>query len=247
MQPVLQALKSKRRERIEELRMLDSIDRSERKDARAIDAIVDLAQQQGVKLVECDRGELNTLTKNKPHQGFALVASPLEPEALAAAPAIGDAGDVWLCLDEVQDPQNLGALLRSARFLGAKGVAVAAKNSAPLSPAVSKASAGALEDMDVHAVSNMPRFLGKCVDAGWRVVAADASGFPLGAYPAKEAPTIVVMGSEGAGLRPMVRNACAGGLVKVDGVGDDVVDSLNVSVSGAICLWHFLAGGSGAE
>ena len=76
-------------------------------------------------------------------------------------------------MDEIVDPQNLGAVLRSAHFLGVAGVVVCAKNSAPLSPVVSKASSGALERMDVRSVGVMPRFLRRCVEEGWDVFGAD--------------------------------------------------------------------------
>lgn len=74
-----------------------------------------------------------------------------------------------MALDEVWDPQNFGALLRTSHFLGVDGVVVCAKNSAPLSPAVSKASAGAMEVMKVFSVDNMMRFTDKCVENGWQV------------------------------------------------------------------------------
>ena len=109
---------------------------------------------------------------------------------------------LWVALDEVVDPQNLGAVLRSARFLGVTGMAVCGRNSSPLNGTVSKASAGAMEAIVVHQVGAMQRFLARAAEEGWEVIgaaaehyAADVSSLTL------RKPTILVMGNEGAGLR----------------------------------------------
>jgi 21S rRNA (GM2251-2'-O)-methyltransferase len=129
---------------------------------------------------------------------------------------IPDSQKLWLVLDEVVDPQNLGALLRSAYFLGNIGVVVCAKNSAPPSPVVSAASAGALELASVWSTSNLPRTLLKAQEDGFRIVGA--SSVPIGEatflYELHELPkdddrpTILVLGSEGSGLRSLVARAC---------------------------------------
>ena len=188
-----------------------------------------------------------------------------------------NAPSLWLVLDEVVDPQNFGALLRSAYFLGGSapsgdstgssiGMMVCSKNSAPPSPVVSAASAGALELCEVFSTSNLPRTLNAAKEDGWRILGAAASA-PNGMIDAEtgeavqcldlqdvetgvsQPPTILVLGSEGHGLRTLVAKACSG-FVRVPGseaasVGEDTnagVDSLNVSVTGGIMLWHFLNG-----
>ena len=127
---------------------------------------------------------------------------------------------VWLALDEVVDPQNLGAVLRSAKFLGVAGVVVCAKNSAPLSPVVSKASAGALESMDVRSVGVMHRFLMRCVEDGWDVygTAAEEGAADVADVDARGRPSVLVMGNEGAGLRTNVRRACTS-MLRIAGGG----------------------------
>ncbi|CAI7774219.1 unnamed protein product [Closterium sp. NIES-53] len=139
-------------------------------------------------------------------------------EAAAGAAGAAVAPPVWVALDEVTDPQNLGAILRSAHFLGAAGVVVCAKNSAPLSAVVSKASAGALEIMQVHECTNMMRFLARSAANGWLVVgaAADPSAIPISRLSSGGSPTLLVLGSEGAGLRTNVKRACAH-LVRISG------------------------------
>ncbi len=133
--------------------------------------IVERAQALGVCVSERDRGELNVLSGNRPHQGVVLQCGVLDFVPLSCL-GEGDHGDVFLALDEVRDPQNVGALLRTAHFLGVKGVAVCKKNSSPITPVVSRASAGATEVMDVHGVESMPRFLRSTTGKGWRVLGA---------------------------------------------------------------------------
>lgn len=162
---------------------------------------------------------------------------------------------VWLCLDQVTDPQNFGAALRSAHFLGAGGVLTCSRNSSPLTAAVSKASAGAMELMQVHSCRNLPATLQMAREAGWRVLGADGGPNSISISELQGArsgqPTVLVMGSEGQGLRTNVHRACQH-LVRIDsvrrpaGLFEDVVpafaqvDSLNVSVATGILLHHLL-------
>lgn len=289
VQPVLNALRAQRRGRLIKLLLqgsgVDGNPRSFPPDS-PLARIQQLAEQLELEIDFVDKHELNMRSSNRPHQGVMLMAEPLDltpldcleaelplpaPRegmseedaarltALSAAPA-----PVWLALDEVMDPQNLGALLRSACFLGAAGVVLSAKNSATISPVVSKASAGAVELAAVHSTRNMPRFLNKCRENGWRVVGTALSGqtVPLPELQSGQ-PTILVLGNEGHGLRTMVQRACDT-LVRIDrpttgmlaqaradlAVGDEPdgdVDSLNVSVSGGILLSHLLRVGSGVS
>lgn len=216
-----------------------------------------MAAALDVPVKNLPKGDLNVLSRDRPHQGYVLHATPLDYEDVAdvgnapEAPAEAGAGaawtdaPVWLVLDEVSDPQNLGALARSAHFLGAKGVVACRRNSSALTPAVSKASAGAVESMAIRGVASMPRFLRRAKEQGWRVVGAAVSddavttgGLEVGV------PTLLVLGSEGRGLRPMVRAECDV-LARIGGRSGDVVeeagvDSLNVSVAGAILLHRLL-------
>jgi 21S rRNA (GM2251-2'-O)-methyltransferase len=272
---------------------LDNTKRSFRSDAKiqASSEIVALAKEHGVPLAEVDKGVLNTLCGNRPHQGFVLRCGGLNFEQLRSIPSAAgeDAKSnplVWLALDEVVDPQNLGALLRSVYFLGGGehvGVLVTAKNSSPLSPTVSASSSGALEFMTVYSTSNLPKMLNNAKDNGWRVLGAaaevptdkrrdytggndwdidvedDGDGTTQQQQQTQQCydlndvetqkPTILVLGSEGRGLRTLVARACSS-FVKIPGgvaLNDDDdsqagVDSLNVSVTGGILLWHFLSG-----
>ena len=144
--PVLNALLKQRRPKFVELLLQERQGAAPASPGLAMDVseIERLATELGVPLRSVSKHDLNMLSDNRPHQGVVLAVEPIELETLNAleapprdrAPKGSAAGVVpcWLALDEVVDPQNLGALLRSASFLGATGVVVCSKNSAALSP-----------------------------------------------------------------------------------------------------------------
>ena len=206
--PVLAAM-SQRARLIDRLLLQESLVLSKRKDIAAIER---MAREQNLPVVAVPKQELNLCCANRPHQGVVLQTQPLGFTPLAAPPAVvaGSPAPVWLALDEVSDPQNLGALLRSAYFLGASGVVVSEKNSSPLTPAVSKASAGAMELMQVRSTRSIVRLLGSAREQGWLVLGAalEEAVLPSEAAAATAArPTMLVLGSEGHGLRASVRRA----------------------------------------
>ncbi|CAN0117390.1 unnamed protein product, partial [Hapterophycus canaliculatus] len=268
--PVLNVLRNDRREKLG-LYCQDGLAPANKKDRAAANQIYDLARSTDVPMTTTDKGYLNTLCGNRPHQGFILKARPLQFEPILFLPRIEDVvstadsaaettttttatattteptvesgadeaddeevrdssataaalkkppaplaaaatGQVWLALDEVTDPQNFGALLRSAHFFGASGVVTCAKNSASLTATVSKSSAGAVEVMRVHSTANMMRFLKRSRENGWRVVGTSVSerSGPLHELPAGPGapPTIVVLGNEGYGVRTNVLREC---------------------------------------
>jgi 21S rRNA (GM2251-2'-O)-methyltransferase len=234
--PVLAALKADRRSK----HALYVLEESRRKESR-LDAVEELARETNVDVIQVEKGLLNEAVNDRPHQGCILCASKLGFAVLEAwTPPVQ--GACYLALDEIVDPQNLGSLCRTARFLGAS-VIVSAKNSAPLSAAASKASAGAIEEAPVYAVPNLPRALEEAKAQGWRVLGA---GVGENSVPVSDLdpsmPSVLVVGSEGEGLRTTVRRACDA-LVQVGSAPDNSgVDSLNVGVAGAILLHHLLGG-----
>jgi 21S rRNA (GM2251-2'-O)-methyltransferase len=284
--PVLNALLSNKRGTYGELLLQDrSVSKSSLSKSlmSEVESVVKLATKLNIPIEYVSKHDLNMLSDNRPHQGVVLGAAPMVLEQLVSLPNIistmvnGDGimthqrtkkKNVWLALDEVVDPQNLGALLRSACFLGAQGVVVCTKNSAALSPVVSKASAGALEIGNLYETNNMPRFLSLSVDHGWKVIGTCAGGgdsIPLSQLDTSQS-TVVVLGNEGHGLRFAVERACTtmvnipsplGTLsdpssikASVEGgegegqsqvVGHGGVSSLNVAVSGGIVLYHLLS------
>ena len=245
--PIKAALVADRRD-FKELLVQEGQSLSAKKDSKGAMEIMRLAKSKGVETRMLSKHDLNMLSGNRPHQGFVLRASPLHFKRLggsaALAPSPLDEGDrhrVVLALDEVWDPQNFGALLRTSHFLpGVAEVVVCAKNSAPLSETVSKASAGAMEVQEIYAVDNMMRFLDKSRENGWQVVGTSVGegSIKMEEVP-KDKPTILVLGNEGHGIRTNVLKRCSH-LVRVDGGSADGIDSLNVSVTGGILL-HYLS------
>ena len=216
------------------------------------------AKELGCTISYATKHDLNMLTESRPHQGVALDCTPLEMDSIESLLEENGSGDdaetrrdrqhpLWLALDEIIDPQNFGAILRTAHFLNIDGVVVCAKNSAPLSPVVSKASSGAMEAIKVYQTNAMHKFLAKCVDDGFNVVGlANQSGAENVSDLSLNQPTVLVVGNEGSGLRTNVRRACSR-IAKIEGGSDKngagankttSVESLNVSVATAIALFQ---------
>ncbi len=140
-----------------------------------------------------------------------------------------------VCLDQVTDPRNLGAVVRSADGAGATGVVVPAHGSAAVTPAVAKASAGAIEHLPVAVVPNLARYLAEIKRGDlWLYAAAGGQGASLWETDFTDG-TVFVLGAEGRGLRPLVRRMCDA-TVSIPLAGN--VESLNVSVAAAVLLFE---------
>jgi 23S rRNA (guanosine2251-2'-O)-methyltransferase len=169
------------------------------------------------------------------HQG---VCADVEPYRYAdAATLLGLPDPVLVALDEVTDPQNLGAICRSAECTGATGVILPERRSAEVTPAVCKASAGAVEHLAIARVRNLADFLAEAKGAGCWTYGAAAGGRTPYRRVDWTGGVVLVLGAEGRGLRPRVAAAC-----------DDVVslplrgriESLNVSATAAVFLYEIL-------
>eukprot|EP01134_Creolimax_fragrantissima_P003323 CFRG3323T1 len=172
--------------------------------------IIEYVNSEGVPVSFVSKGKLHSLSGNRPHQGVVLAASPLEYTPIRELEPWSSGGrpPLWVALDQVQDPMNLGAVLRSAYFLGADGVVTCRRNSCPLTPTVSRASAGAAEQMTVHDANNIPDFLKRSSDNGWIILGTHLTkGVSCNEYE-MEQPTILIMGSEGKGLRTNITRLC---------------------------------------
>lgn len=169
------------------------------------------------------------------HQGVCARAGPY-PYA-DEADLLTDPGAVVVALDEIQDPQNLGAVCRTAEAAGASGVVIPRHRSAEVTPAVGKASAGAVEHLAVARTRNLADFLAAAKQAGAWCYGA-AAGAPV-TYdePDYHGRVVVVLGAEGRGLRPRVAKACDA-LVALPLHGR--VASLNVSATAAVLLYEIL-------
>jgi 23S rRNA (guanosine2251-2'-O)-methyltransferase len=203
------------------------------KDAPQLDALARFASDQGAKVERVPRSELDRLAKGARHQGAIAFAPEL---AFAAVEDVARAPDALVvALDELEDPQNFGAIVRSAVAMGASAVVWPEHHSAPLSPATFRASAGAVEHATLCRVPSLPEALAAFEGAGLAIVGLDASAeLGISAIDLRE-PTVLVVGAEGKGLRKSVKRACRT-LARLPMKGP--VASLNASVSAAIALYE---------
>ena len=175
---------------------------------------------------------LNELAGTRDHQG---VVARVAPFRYADAYELAAGNDPLLVvLDQVTDPRNLGAVIRSAEGAGATGVILPAHNSARVTPVVARSSAGAVEHLPVAVVPNLARYLNEVKGPRLWVYAADAAGTPM-AEADLSGGLSLVFGAEGKGLRPLVRRACDA-TVSIPLAGR--VESLNVSVAAAVLLYE---------
>jgi len=201
-------------------------------------SILTAAQKKNIPVHELPAGKIQQMAGDAAHQGVAAQVGryPYAPEPDSyAARADSVSPPLWVLLDGVVDPRNLGAMLRTALCAGVDGVVVPKDRAAPATPAVSRASAGALEHVQLVRVTNLARTIegmkkdgcwiaGLDAEADQSLFAADLSG-PLG----------LVVGGEGRGLRPLVRKCCDF-LVRIPQRGP--VGSLNASAAGAVAVYE---------
>lgn len=197
-----------------------------------------MATEQGIQVVEHARRELDALVDGARHQGaVAELSGELRhlPEDLDTVLASLEGPGLFLVLDGVQDPHNLGACLRTANAAGVAAVIVPKDRSAGLTPAARKVAVGAAETTPLLQVTNLARSLRQLADAGvWIVGAAGEAETSL--YAADLAgPLALVLGAEGSGLRRLTREHCDL-LVHLPMAGS--VESLNVSVAAGVCLYE---------
>ena len=211
---------------------------SKRRQAKGIRALLELARAKGVSIQYRGPDYFSLLPGGSVHQGVSARVSdyPLvDIDAIFKKTETDDELPIVLALDGIVDPQNLGSLIRTALAMGIHGIILAKDRAAPLSPSVSKASAGAMEHAFIARVPNLVTALKGLKKAGLWVVGAhpgsgqrvDEADFNVG--------LAIVIGGEGKGIRPLVRKTCDY-LVSIP--QKKVVDSLNAAVAGAIVLYE---------
>jgi len=208
--------------------------------------LLDLAASMDLPRVEQaeargDRGEPIVLEADRiPEFGLEELLASGAGEADVLDGAEKQRSPWWVALDGVEDPQNLGATARVADAFGCQGLLLTRRHAPPLSPTVSRASAGAIEHLPVARVPNLVRALGQLRDHGFWSIGADLEGAtPLyeSDAPIWEGPLVFVMGAEGRGLRKGVREA-TDYRVQIPMVGQ--VESLNVGSAAAVLLYEAL-------
>jgi 23S rRNA (guanosine2251-2'-O)-methyltransferase len=202
---------------------------------RELREVAQLAGERKVSVEERSASELDALAKGERHQGVVAVGGSYSylnfDELLQHLPP----NALLVALDEITDPHNFGAIVRSAVALGAHGVITLKHRAAPVTPAVVRASAGATEHARIARVVNLVQALDELAERDFDLVGLAVEGaqdLPL--YARAGRPTCLVVGSEGKGLRRLVRERCTH-LVRIPMLGP--IESLNASVAAAIALY----------
>lgn len=214
--------------------------------------IIKLAGAQSLHLLEADRLEMDRIARSSNHQGVVLKVQPYQYSSLAELADIAErkakamdvvnspsarinARPLFIALDGVTDPQNLGAVIRSAAAFGANGVILPERRSASVTAAAWKVSAGAAAHIPVARVVNLTKAIESMRERGYYTVGLDGGGDKLvGETGFETDPLIVVLGSEGKGLSRLVRESCDA----IAGIPiTSMVESLNASVAAGISLY----------
>jgi len=202
--------------------------------------IIQLAKEQGVVVQEVDGAKLDSLVPGVRHQGVVAMAAAkeyVELDDLLADVETKAEPPLLVLLDELEDPHNFGAILRTCDAVGAHGVLIPKRRGVMLTATVAKTSTGAVEHVPVARIGNIAQTLEKLKKLGYWVVGADMLGEQL-YYDAKlTGPLVVVLGSEGKGIGRLVKEQCDF-LVRIPMCGK--VNSLNVSVAGSLLLYEIL-------
>jgi 23S rRNA (guanosine2251-2'-O)-methyltransferase len=229
--PVLEALRAHPKDVV---RVLVERGREGRK-SQGAGRVAQAAVEAGVRVEDVSQGDLAHRSRGGVHQGVGAELTDFRYAELEDVLSAIEGPAFLLVLDGVTDPQNLGALVRSAQALGAHGMVVPKDRAAGITPAAFKAAAGALEHCPVARVTNLSRALEQMKERGiWTVALAADGDRELGAVDLT-APTALVLGSEGSGVRPLVRKTCDH-VARIPMAGQ--VGSLNVSAAGAVALYE---------
>lgn len=237
LHPVEEALRAGRRRFDHVLVARERVD--PRPDPR-IDRLVALCRDAGVRVRQESREQLTFVAQTPAHQGVVALVRPQESlsieDLFAPHPAAkSGATRMLLALDGVEDPQNLGALLRVADGAGVDGVILTERRSAPISPVAVKASAGAAEHLRIARVVNLVRALEELKRQNLWIIGLDERGETDYDQFDFSGNCVLVLGREGAGLHDLVRRTCDH-LLRIPMAGG--VSSLNVSAAGAVVLYE---------
>jgi 23S rRNA (guanosine2251-2'-O)-methyltransferase len=228
--PVMEALKAGTK--IEKIVFLQGVQGSVINDIRSV------AERNGVQMVFATKQAFRELASDATTQGVVAVVQSkkfVELEVLLSVPAERDERGFLLILDEIEDPQNLGALIRTAECAGVHGVVIPRHHAATVTSTVVKASAGATEHMAMAEVTNVVNAVDTLKDAGYWVIGLDTAGEKSFTEVDYSSPTAMVIGNEGRGIRRLVKEHCDQ-LVHIPLYG--TIDSLNASVAGALAMFE---------
>lgn len=233
VQPVLQVLLAKRRKSLSFFFHRSQLNPDLKK-------IFHLVEKEGIPIEEVTKEKLSHIAQSVQHQGVVLKAEPYSYtsfEHLIDNIKKKSGEGFLLILDQIQDPQNLGAILRTAQCSGVDGVILPERGSALATPTVSKVSAGAAEWVPVCLVKNLARTMDELKEIPFWLYGSEAGEHPPYWEKDYRGNVALVMGSEGSGLRNLVRNKCDF-LISIPLLG--TIPALNVSVAAGILLFEVL-------
>ena len=200
--------------------------------------IMNLAKERKIICQFVERSKIEAIAAGHRHQGVLAYVAPVEyaelEDILKAAEEKGEA-PFLLLLDELEDPHNLGALLRTADATGVHGVLIPKHRSVPLNATVAKTSAGAIEYVPVARIGNISQTLKKLKEKGFWVAGADMDGAQAYNEADLTGALVLVVGSEGRGMSRLTKEACDF-IVSMPMVGR--INSLNASVAGSILMYE---------
>jgi len=204
----------------------------------SIKEVIALAKENRLIIQEVEMKKLDEITKGLRHQGVLVYASPVEyveiEDILQKANDLGQPPFIVL-LDELEDPHNLGAILRTADAAGVHGVLIPKRRSCPLSATVAKTSAGAVEYVPVARIGNVAQTIKELKKMGMWVVGADMDGDKTYYEADLTGALVLVIGSEGKGIGRLIKEQCDF-LVQIPMCGK--INSLNASVAGSILMFE---------
>jgi 23S rRNA (guanosine2251-2'-O)-methyltransferase len=210
----------------------------EGKPSERIKQIIQLAKEHKVQIQEVDTHHLGSVANTRLHQGVVAVCDELNTYDLASYldSVYNESKQLIIAFDQLEDPQNVGAIIRTSAFLGASAILTLKNNAAPLNATVSKASAGALEYFPIIQVGNLSESLIQLKKEAFEVFGAssdDSIDYREVNIPGR---SILIMGNEGQGLRNLTQKRCDQ-LIHIS--GSQSTESLNVSAASAILIQHF--------
>ncbi len=229
-QPVLEALKSET--------PVDKVFILHHMRPETAGKIRSLARRKGVPVVEVDSGKLREIAQSEQTQGLVAVVGTkayIEPEEILSLAERKGEKPFVLILDEIEDPHNLGALIRTADCAGVHGVIIPKHHAASINETVGKTSAGAVSHVAIARVTNIVQTIGDLKARGLWVIGSDANAGKMYDDVDYTGPVAVIVGNEGKGIRRLVKEKCDF-LVKIPMYGK--VESLNASVSGALIMFE---------
>ncbi|WP_286173059.1 23S rRNA (guanosine(2251)-2'-O)-methyltransferase RlmB [Caproiciproducens sp. MSJ-32] len=208
----------------------------------SIKAIINMAKEKKVVLKEVDRKKLDTMSGGMSHQGVIAQVTPFvysEVEDMLKLAKERNEDPFIVILDEIEDPHNLGSIIRTAELCGVHGIIIPKRRNVGVTATVYKASVGAIEHMKIAKVTNINSIIDELKEKGIWIYGADIEGKEYSYEVNFSGPCAVVIGSEGRGISKLTLKKCDK-LVKIPMVGK--INSLNASVAGGIMMYEILKG-----